>query len=101
MRLDVIAIRFSSSGSMRINVFGWQKPCLCDFFSFIGLVLDELLLLLLLLYSPSLGLGRFFSFLILYTVGRISWTGDQPVARPLSTHGTAQTQNKCTQYRHS
>jgi hypothetical protein len=29
-----------------------------------------LLLLLLLLYSPLLGLGRFFTFLILYTVGR-------------------------------
>jgi hypothetical protein len=45
-----------------------------------------LLLLLLLLYSPLLGLGRFFSFLILYTVGRTPWTGDQPFARPLPTH---------------
>jgi hypothetical protein len=26
------------------------------------------------------GLGRFFSFLILYTVGRNPWPGDQPVA---------------------
>jgi hypothetical protein len=26
-------------------------------------------------------LGRFFNFLILYTVGRTPWTGDQPVAR--------------------
>jgi hypothetical protein len=33
-----------------------------------------------------LGLGRFFSFLIPYTVGRTPWTGDQPVARPLPTH---------------
>jgi hypothetical protein len=39
----------------------------------------------------------FFSFLILYTVGRIPWTGDQPVARPLPIHRTTQTQNKCTQ----
>jgi hypothetical protein len=31
-------------------------------------------------------LCRFFSFLILYTVGRTPWTGDQPVARPLPTH---------------
>jgi hypothetical protein len=31
-------------------------------------------------------LGCFFSFLILYTVGTTPWTGDQPVARPLSTH---------------
>jgi hypothetical protein len=47
------------------------------------------------LYSP-LDLSRFFSFLILYTVGRTPWTGDQPVARPLPTHRTTQTQNKRT-----
>jgi hypothetical protein len=33
-----------------------------------------------------LGLGRFFSFLILYTVGRTPWTGNQPVARHLPIH---------------
>jgi quinol-cytochrome oxidoreductase complex cytochrome b subunit len=38
--------------------------------------------------------GCFFSFLILYTVGRTYWTGDQPVARPLPTHRPTQTQNK-------
>jgi hypothetical protein len=43
-----------------------------------------------------LNLGRFFSFLIPYTVGRTSWTGDQPVERPLPTHRTTQTQNKRT-----
>jgi hypothetical protein len=36
----------------------------------------------------------FFSFLILYTVCRIPWTGDQPVAKQLPTHRTTQTQNK-------
>jgi hypothetical protein len=46
-----------------------------------------------------LGLGRFFSFLILYTFGRTPWTGDQPVARALPTRRTTQTQNKRTQYR--
>jgi hypothetical protein len=56
-----------------------------------------LLLLLLLLYSPLLGPGPFFSFLILNTVGRTPWTGDQPIARPLPTYRTAQTLNKCTQ----
>jgi hypothetical protein len=40
---------------------------------------------------------RFFGFLILYSVGRTPWTGDQPVARPLHTLGTTQTQNKRTQ----
>jgi hypothetical protein len=52
--------------------------------------------ILLWLYSPLLGLGRFFSFLILYTVGRTAWTEDQ-VARPLPTQRTTQTQNKRTQ----
>jgi hypothetical protein len=56
----------------------------------------QLLLLLLWIYSPLLGPGRFFSFLVLYTVGRTTWTGDRPVARPLPTHRTTQTQNKCT-----
>jgi hypothetical protein len=41
--------------------------------------------------------GRFFSFVILYTFGRTSWTGNQPVTRPLPTHRTTQTQNTRTQ----
>jgi hypothetical protein len=32
-----------------------------------------------------------FQFLNLYTVGRDPWTGDQPVARLLSTHRTTKT----------
>jgi hypothetical protein len=48
------------------------------------------------LCSP-LDLGHFFRFLILYTVGRTPWTGDQPVARPLPTHRTTQTRNIRTQ----
>jgi hypothetical protein len=55
------------------------------------------LVLILWLYSPLLGLGRFSVFLISHTVGRTPLTGDQPVASPLSTHRTTQTQNKCTQ----
>jgi hypothetical protein len=43
-----------------------------------------------------LDFGRFFTFLILYTVGRTPCTEDQPVARPLSTHRTTQAQNKRT-----
>jgi hypothetical protein len=39
----------------------------------------------------------FSSFLILYAVGRTSWMGDQPVARPVPAHRTVQTQNKYTQ----
>jgi hypothetical protein len=56
--------------------------------------------ILLWLYSPLLGLGRFFRSLILYRVGRAPWTRDQPVAMPISIHRTTQTQNKGTQYRH-
>jgi hypothetical protein len=44
-----------------------------------------------------LNLGRFFSFVILYTVCRTPWTGDQPVTRPLPTNRTTQAQNKRTQ----
>jgi hypothetical protein len=42
-------------------------------------------------------LAAFFTFVILYKVGRTPWTGDQHVASPLSTHRTEQTQNKRTQ----
>jgi hypothetical protein len=49
------------------------------------------------LYSPSLDLGQFCKFFILYIVSRALWTGDQPVARLLPALRTAQTQNKCTQ----
>jgi hypothetical protein len=45
----------------------------------------------------STALVQLFSFLILHTVGRTPWTGDQHVGRPLPAHRTAQTQNKRTQ----
>jgi hypothetical protein len=53
------------------------------------LQLTLLLLLLLLLYihGPLLGLGGFFSFLILYIVSRTPWFGDQPFAKPLPATG--------------
>jgi hypothetical protein len=44
--------------------------------------------------QPLWTLAAFFQSLNLYTVGRTPWTGDQPVARPLPTHTTKQTQNK-------
>jgi hypothetical protein len=45
------------------------------------------------LYNPC-GPWLLFQFLNLYTVGRTPWRGINPVARPLPTHGTKQTQNK-------
>jgi hypothetical protein len=35
--------------------------------------------------QPFVGPWLLFSFVILYTVDRAPWTGDQPVARPLGT----------------
>jgi hypothetical protein len=63
----------------------------------VSIYLSIYLSICLWLYNPLLGLGRFFSFLIFYTVGRTPWTGDQPVARPLPAQRTAQTENKRTQ----
>jgi hypothetical protein len=45
-----------------------------------------------------LGFGHFFSFLILYTVGRTLWMGDQPVARPLPTQNKT---DRINAHRHS
>jgi hypothetical protein len=47
--------------------------------------------------QPFLGPWPLFSFLILYTAGRTPWMSYQPVARPLPTHRTTQTQNKRTE----
>jgi hypothetical protein len=48
--------------------------------------------------QPLIGPWQFFSVSwSFYTVCTIPWTGDQPVARPLPAHRTAQTQNKRTQ----
>jgi hypothetical protein len=50
--------------------------------------------------QPSVAPWPLFNFLILYTVSRTPCTRDQPIARPLLTHRTTQTQNKHTQDRH-
>jgi hypothetical protein len=50
--------------------------------------------------QPFIGPWPFLQFRNLcYTDGRTHWMGDQPVARPLPTHRTTQTQNKRT-HRH-
>jgi hypothetical protein len=74
-----------------------SRPNVNPGFSTTKLKLSIYLFIYLWLYSPSLDLGRFFSFLILYTVGRTPWTSDQPVARPIPTYRTTETQNKCWQ----
>jgi hypothetical protein len=52
-----------------------------------------IIIIIIMALQPLLGLGR----LILYTVGRTAWTGDQAVARPIPTHRTTETRNKRTQ----
>jgi hypothetical protein len=42
------------------------------------------------IYSPY-GYWLLFQFLNPYINGRTPWTGDQPIARPLSTHRTTET----------
>jgi hypothetical protein len=51
----------------------------------------------LMVLQPFVGPWLLLSFLILYTVGRTPWAGDQPAARPLPIHRTTQTQNSRTQ----
>jgi hypothetical protein len=46
--------------------------------------------------QPFVGPWPLFSFFI-FSVGRTPWTVDQPVARSLLAHRTAETQNKSTQ----
>jgi hypothetical protein len=41
--------------------------------------------------QPFVGPWSLFSSLKFYTVGRTSWTGDQPVARPLPTQDNTNT----------
>jgi hypothetical protein len=63
----------------------------------LSLFLSSFFLCFFLYGSIALWTLAFFSFLILYRVGRTPWTGDQPLVRKLPTHRTTQTQNKRTQ----
>jgi hypothetical protein len=70
--------------------------------NFRNLVTYDCGIIIIIIYSPLLGLGRFFSFLILFTLGLLgrgggTGEGGQSVEMPVSTDGTTQTQNKHTQ----
>jgi hypothetical protein len=71
----------------------------CVLIASMALMNDDGLSIYLSIYGSTalVDLGRLFTSLILYTVGRTPWTGDQSVARPLTTHRTTQGQNKRTQ----
>jgi hypothetical protein len=60
----------------------------------------DIIIYLSMAVQPFIGPCLLFSFLVLYTVGVTSWTGDQLVIRPLFIHRATKTQNKFTQYRH-
>jgi hypothetical protein len=51
--------------------------------------IDAVYLYVYMALQPLLGLGLFFCFWSLLTVGRTPLTGDQPFARPLPAHRTA------------
>jgi hypothetical protein len=44
--------------------------------------------------------GGFHFLLYFYSVGRTTWQGDQPVARPLPTHRAARTEKTQTDIHH-
>jgi hypothetical protein len=94
--LNRIVSSICNSGDLKLLIFNISAIHLSevDRASLFTLSLSLSLSLSLWLYSP-LDLGRSFSFLILYTVCRTPCMGDQPVTRPLPTHRTTQTQNKC------
>jgi hypothetical protein len=88
-------------GCQRLTAWATARPCLPVTFlryhsSHLPFIIPRHTIYLW-LYRPLLDINRFFSSLILYTVCTTPWTGDQPVARPLPTHRTTQTQNKRTQ----
>jgi hypothetical protein len=58
---------------------------------------DKYTICLSMALHPFVGPWPPFSFLMLHIVGRTPWRSDQPVAKPLPTHRTTQTQNKLTQ----
>lgn len=53
----------------------------------IHLIIPDIISMVL---EPTVETWPSFGFLILYTVGRNPWTGDQPGAWPLPTHRTTQ-----------
>jgi hypothetical protein len=64
----------------------------------LSLYLSIYLSVYLWLYSLLLYLGRVFNLLILYTVGTIPWTGDQPVATEQQKHRINADRHSCFEW---
>jgi hypothetical protein len=77
-----------------ILIYDKRRMLKCNVMSDGLIIIVIIIIIIIMALQPCLGLDHFFSFFILYTAGRIPWTGDQPVARPLPAHRTTQTQNK-------
>jgi hypothetical protein len=83
---------------LTVDAFQWTDPRSQNFYLYLSISICLSVCLSVSLSTVLLlDLGRFFNFLILYTVGRTPWTGDQPIPRLLPAHRTTQTQNKRTQ----
>jgi hypothetical protein len=50
-----------------------------------------IIIIIIIIIINLLGLRRVSILLILLTVGRSPWTGEEPVSRPLPTHRTTET----------
>jgi hypothetical protein len=91
VRSETLELNKFTFRSDTLSRFFFQQTVKCPFKIEQGIVWSVLSSLATVFTDNSI------SFLILLTVGRTPWTGDQPVARMLPTHRTTQTQNKRTQ----
>jgi hypothetical protein len=74
----------------------FRDPCSNGSFTKIVFSLAACLFYSIMALQPFVGPRSLFSFFIYTQSVELLGQGDQPVARPLPTHRTTQTQNKCT-----
>jgi hypothetical protein len=57
------------------------------------IIIIIIIIIIIVVYTALLlGLSHFFSFLILYTIDKTPWAGDQPVTRFLHIYRTTETE---------
>jgi hypothetical protein len=84
---NIIRKQVISCGEAMLMAEGKLSPLFTDAAIALTRNYDLVLLLLLWVYIPCEH-WPLFQFPDLYTVDRISWTGDEPISRPLLTHRT-------------
>jgi hypothetical protein len=82
--------------TLALNYIRQRPLCICILF-FLSFFLSLLSVYLSIALQPFVGPWPLFQCLDLFTVARTPWTTDQPFARPLPAHRTAQTEDKSTQ----